>query len=225
MVSTDGSYFALLDSSCSFKVYRGDAGDYISYLTYVLNRDTPFRHRAPNEEDHVVPTVLLVFETPSHPSAVRGQCFASLDNLGVFHVLYGHPNNPDSYPIWSSIDNSYYSKSDNDFMFRAFHKTFISTLSDGALVVYSQSRRRSVVDHGEGGAVCEWSSAGSCSNLLSTVRHFGLEVQYRLYSRSRHLRDSLTKTTSTLSQLIRQLFSRIEGFIQVCLRFLHISTR
>lgn len=229
MVSSDGSYFALLDKSCSFKIYRGDADDYISYLTYVLDRDVPFRHHG---EDLDEPAVLVVFQTPAVPG--MGRCFAGLDDLGVFHVLSGHPSDPDScYPLWSSIDihhHSYYSRYD-DFVHRAFHKEFVAMLSDGALVVYSKSRLNAHSyrqDQGVEPVVqCEWSSAGSCSSdLFSTARHLGQEVSYQFYSRSRPLRDSLVHTTVSLSQMLRRLFSLMESLVtQACLRLLQILTR
>lgn len=234
MVSSDGSYFALLDRSCSFKIYRGDADDYISYLTYVLNRDGPYRHHTADEEDRDEPVVMVVFDTqPTGMMMMGGRCFAGLDDLGVFHVFSGHPSDPDSYPLWSSIDShsSYYSR--DDFLHRASHKEFVAMLSDGALVVYSESRLSPHThSHSQGGPAaavvvqCEWSTAGSCSELLSTARHVGLEISYQFYTRSRPLRDSLAHATSSLSQMLRRLFSHIESVIaQVYLRLLQILTR
>ena len=223
MVSSDGSYFALLDRSCSFKIYRGDADAYISYLTYVLDRDVPYRHRG---EDLDEPAVLVVFQTPAVPGI--GRCFAGLDDLGVFHVFSGHPSDPDScYPLWSSIDIHHH----NDFMHRAFHKEFVAILSDGALVVYSKSRLHAHSHRQDQGVEpvvqCEWSSAGSCSSdLLSTARHLGQEISYQFYTRSRPLRDSLVHTTVSLSQMLRRFFSVMESLVtEACLRLLQILTR
>ena len=220
VVSNDGSYFALLDKSCSFKIYRGDASDYIIYLTYILNRDMPYRHRASNEDHVELPAVLQVFETPAQSAAINGQCFAGLDDVGVFHVFRGHPSNPNSYPLWSSMDYHYATR--DDYIQHAFHKDFLAIIVDGALVIYSQPRRRGAVD--ADGPTCEWSSAETCSDLLSTARHLSLELNYQLYKRSRPLRESLVRATSTLSHMVRQLFYGIDRFMEVCMRLLQILT-
>jgi hypothetical protein len=73
MISSDGSHFAMLDIHCSFTVYKGD-------VRVVMDS---FMMGAP--PDMTTLPVEVVFRSEGD-SSLQGQCFAGLDDRGVFGV-------------------------------------------------------------------------------------------------------------------------------------------
>jgi len=130
LLSPDRTHFALLDSHCSFSVFRGDVDEVMHHLLRTSSLD--FTDLA----------VELLFRTTAVP-ALKGYCFAAVDDRGVFSVFQGHPDDYYS-PIWQStppaMDYSLY-----------FSRYYLELTSSGEIAVLN-------LKSGDIEPSCVWSS-------------------------------------------------------------------
>lgn len=130
LLSPDRAHFALLDSHCSFSVFRGDVDELMHHLLRTSSLDLTDL------------AVELIFRTTSEP-ALKGYCFAAVDDRGVFSVFQGHPDDYYS-PIWQStppeMDYSLY-----------FSRYYLELTSSGEIAVLN-------LKSGDTEPSCVWSS-------------------------------------------------------------------
>lgn len=147
LVSQDRSHFALLDMHCSLGVYRGDVDILIRYL---LIADRP--------PDLTMMPLELKFRTEGD-SSLNGQCFAGLDDTGVFRVYRGHPDYSEhSQPLWSSGPPREDISNYNSY----FHRFYVELLSSGELAVR-------MLEYGSSESQCVWSTT-SCNAYVALLK-------------------------------------------------------
>jgi hypothetical protein len=177
IVSEDESHFAFLDNECSFKIFFGDYHE----LEYQL--------RMPQSNSIHIDAHLL-YETNSFP-LYNGHCFAGLDDYGIFAIFYGHPMNPDSYPLFKST--IHYDEYD------IFNKRFYLELSNrGDLSVRATS--------GYGQTECIWSTI-SCNSYLVSTNHILKHTRAAFHSFiGTTLQDTMMTMKSTFQHFIHIIF-------------------
>ena len=156
MTTADRSHFAFLDMHCSFGVYRGDPDVFMSHL---MAQESP---------DMSTLAVETIFRTIGEQS-LQGQCFAGLDDSGIFWVYQGHPDAFNTKPLWHSEfskERSKYSSS--------FRRFYLELLPSGEFAV------RSLVA-GNAYGECIWSTT-SCNFFFAVLKEVGGEVKAVLNS-------------------------------------------
>lgn len=144
MTTGDRSTFATLDESCAFVIYQGDLDQYIR--TVLMQESTQPTENAALDFD-------IVYQTEQFP-ALRGNCFAAMDEAGVFHIFSGHPGMAVSQSIWSTGSPPEY--------YNAFFERYSMVLTtDGQLTIYQSSRSARYPNIPD---KCVWSSTSSTCN-------------------------------------------------------------
>lgn len=192
MTTSDRTTFATLDESCSFVIYQGDLD---LYIRRVLMQESTQPVGEAFDFD-------IVYKTEQFPS-LRGNCFAGLDESGVFHIFSGHPGMTLSQSMWSTSSNTEY--------YNAFFERYSMVLSnDGVLTIYQTSRQRhpAVLDK------CVWSStSSSCNAYVSAVRQITTKTQAIL---KRHFSwPKLRETFARQQQNVQQ--SIVYKAVQICM--------
>ena len=146
LTTADMKYFAVLDANCALGVYSGDVRTLVAHLHVV---DTPDLTNLPVE---------LVFRTEGDRS-LKGQCFAGLDDSGMFRIYSGHPTTSESANriIWTSKNEN----TDNSFMFLSFRQYYLELSDTGDLSIR-------LVVAGNSESQCVWSTT-SCNNYFAIL--------------------------------------------------------
>jgi curved DNA-binding protein CbpA len=179
MTSMDRSHFAFLDLHCSFGVYKGDPDMLLGYL---LTSDQPDLTKLPVE---------LKFRTRGEPSS-RGNCFAGLDDNGMFWVLQGHPDDIHTAPIWSSEAPGIRKEKHNVY----FSRYYLELSSLGEMAVR-------MVTAGSTESVCIWSTT-SCNQYIALMHEVIDDVS-----------RTLQNLKSKLALLAREIIALFHSLILV----------
>lgn len=209
MATPDRSTFATLDENCAFVIYQGDLDQYIR--TVLMQESTEAAAHTALDFD-------IVYQTEKFPT-LRGNCFAGLDETGVFHIFSGHPGMPLSQSIWSTGSNS-------EFYTAYFERYSLVLTNDGQVTIYQISRNARYPTLQD---KCVWSStSSSCNAYISSARkatmqtrsflrrHFSVSKLFTLIAQGRlqghkllkRLALQTSKTCANLRQMTTFLFKQ-----------------
>ena len=199
LVSAGHSHYALLDATCSYKVFSytsGNIGDFVQLLA-----EHPISL-------HEAQGVKQTYKTPEFPS-LDGNCFAGLDESGAFSVFEGHPHF-EYRTIWTTKERNEGEEID-------YHKSlekryFLHVTDDGELAVMSlpgtggRMRRQRGEDREDDRPACTWSSRGCPDDYKGSSK---------INKKVRKAARVTIKFVSTAVRLIRSLPRYVDAGLDV----------
>lgn len=181
MVSEDRTHFAFLDFHCSFGVFKGDVDPLLHEFLLHPER-TPDLTSMPIE---------VKFRTQGFPSHGEN-CFAALDEVGIFSIFSGLPHTRHR-AIWSSQQLS-----DVDY-FARFKRFYLELSNFGEFAVRMVSTQT-------GEPECVWSTT-SCNAIKAVLR----DIMGNVANMARELVDTirpLITRSKTLQRNMKILFQQ-----------------
>ena len=182
MISSDDTYFAMLDYFCSIKVYFGS---YNSIWKILQQKN----YAAVDQE------FIVIFGSPAFPD-LNGRCFAGIDDSGFFRVYSGHPNLMNARTIWSSdpprIPESHFS------LF--FRRYFLYLSSDGELSV-------NYIDSNYHTPQCVWSTS-YCYSYIAVAQKYNAILKSMLKNIWGDIKTPLLEIISFLSHTLKELWNK-----------------
>ena len=160
IASQDRSHFGVLDVFCAFNVYKGNPDDALRHILIGNNAD--FSNVGAQR----------VYQTEAFPG-LQGQCFAALDDVGMFHIFRGHPAYGKYQPVWSSNRDS-----NSDLYYSPYMSHHVLEVTDGGdAVVWSIVPSAGGFDpYGPGlgrpKRQCMWSSSSCDQRIASTIHAY-----------------------------------------------------
>jgi hypothetical protein len=244
-VTLDHSYAAMIDSQCSLVVYSGNVDAFIKYVfEYEDNYNGNINSDSSSYRGGIAFTtkelvdlfnIEVLFRSESFAS-LQGNCFAGLDEVGVFRIFRGHPGYSTFSTIWASqpLQTSW----ENTFVDSIYPSTYKLVLQgNGELVIlkFTTPGLRNDHYHGSGGSSsnggsgsgsegdtgvkveCKWSSASSrCGAVESAVHRARMHTAHlfwRSVSQLQHMRSlfmlHFLSASSRVADVVRRLIKSL----------------
>lgn len=184
LTSNDRSSFAFLDNFCSFGVYTGSIDNFLHYLMF-------------GKTDLTDLPVEMRFRTDPKPS-FRGNCFAVLDETGVFRIM--HSNYEQRNVLWSSSQFP-----DIDY-FSPFAQRFYLELFKGEIQIQ-------MVTVGHDGVKCVWSS-GSCDKFNNLIVSNCIGTLKKLLSEFSKITFSIQTLVTKHCKVCRIIIGKIQKLLE-----------
>ena len=169
MTSSTGSYFALLDGSCSLVVYHGDVHEFASNVQYIHNVYTdPLTQSSPQQRQYKE-----IYRSEQF-HYLQGRCAAVLDYFGVFHICMRDSFGEVGESLWSTASTTSSSDLTADVPYNSDYN--LQLCNDGTLEIVS-IYQPSPWEHVQ--YVCIWSTV-SCNRYIASTKRILTTLQSSL---------------------------------------------